>query len=311
MQVVGLEWKKADFKAAEQELTTVRDFIRWAASVFNASNLTFGHGSDNSWDEATRLVYHVLRLSPDPEQSVLEAKLLTKEKEAILHLMQARVTTRQPLAYLTHEAWFSGLPFYVDERVLVPRSPVAELIEEDFQPWIEPHRVHQVLDLCTGSGSLAITMALAFPEAEVDAVDISEDALAVAAINVERYDLKDSVHLIHSDLFSDLKKKKYDLIVSNPPYVAEADYKDLPAEYTFEPVLALKSGHDGMDVLRRLLNEAADYLAPGGILVVEVGYLQSAVEQALPQYPFTWIQLENGGEGVFLLTAEELQESGK
>lgn len=296
-----------DFQAAKNELVNVRDYIRWTTSVFNASTLTFGHGSDNSWDEATRLVYHVLKLEANADKCVLEARLLSGEKETLVSLVQTRLTTHKPLAYLTHEAWFSGLLFYVDERVLVPRSPIAELIESECQPWIEPHRVRRVLDLCTGSGSLAIITALAFPEAVVDAVDISEEALQVAAINVERYGLEDTVHLIHSDLFSNLDHKKYDLIVSNPPYVAEADYHHLPKEYSFEPALALKSGVDGMDVLRRLLTEAASHLAPGGILVVEVGYLQSAVEETLSQYPFTWIQLENGGEGVFLLTAEELQ----
>lgn len=309
MQHIGLEWKKADFESAKQELETTRDFLRWTVSVFNASNLTFGHGSDNSLEEALRLVFSVLKLVPDEEEMFLDAKLLSKEKAAIVDLVHTRVTTRQPLAYLTHEAWFSSLAFYVDERVLVPRSPIAELIEEEFQPWIDPDRVHRVLDLCTGSGSLAITIALAFPDAEVDAVDISTDALAVAKINVERYGLEGSVQLIHSDLFDGLKNKQYNLIVSNPPYVDEAYYNNLPKEYSFEPMLALKSGLDGMDVLRRLLAEAGAYLAPGGILVVEVGYLQEEVEKALPQYPFTWLQLENGGEGVFLLTAEELQDS--
>lgn len=291
---------------AYPELLTLRDYIRFATSRFNASGLYYGHGTDNAWDDASALCLHSLHLPHTINPTVLDANLIAEEKTKLLELIEQRATNRIPVPYLTNEAWFAGLTFYVDERVLIPRSPIAELIEHYFQPWIDENRVEHILDLCTGSGCIGIACAKAFPDAKVDASDISLDALAVAKINILRHDVEDQVHLFESDLFQNLPKKKYDIIVSNPPYVSVAEMQALPAEYKHEPSLGLTAGHDGLDLAKRILHDARSYLQPHGILIVEVGNSEIALAKQYPQLPFTWLEFERGGGGVFLLRAEQL-----
>lgn len=290
------------------ELRTIRDFLRYATSRFNQAGLYFGHGTDNAWDEAAALVLHTLHLPHDINPMVMDAHLVEEERVKLIELIRLRVDKRVPLAYLTNEAWFAGLTFYVDDRVLVPRSPIAELIDKQFQPWVRTEHIHNVLDLCTGSGCIAIAIAKAFPEVEVDASDISDDALAVAKINVLRHGAEDQVHLYKSDLFSGLPKKQYDLIVSNPPYVSQEEMTDLPQEYKHEPKLGLAAGQQGLDLATRILDEAVNYLSPNGVLIVEVGNSEYALADCYPETPFMWLEFEHGGGGVFLLTAEQLQE---
>lgn len=293
---------------ALQEMVTVRDFIRWAVTQFNSADLVYGHGTDNGWDEAVNLVLTSLHLPPDVDTNVLDARLINDEKKVIAERVKRRVEERIPVPYLVNEAWFAGLNFYVDERVLIPRSPIAELLEDEFRPWVEESNVNNVLDLCTGSGCIAISAAFAFPQAQVDAVDVNKDALEVAKINVKRFGLEENVKLIESDLFNALSAKRYDIIISNPPYVSKAEYEALPAEYNHEPKQALICGNDGLGIIRRILAESENHLTSNGILVVEAGFSQDRLEEEFPGIPFTWLQFERGGEGVFLLTAEELRE---
>jgi ribosomal protein L3 glutamine methyltransferase len=295
------------FEQAHQELSTLRDLLRFSVSRFNEAELFFGHGSDNAWDEAAYLLLHSLHLPIERLEPFLDAKLTRVECRAALRVIERRITERLPAAYLTNEAWLGEHRFYVDERVIVPRSFIAELLREQLEPWVEdPWSVGQVLDLCTGSGCLAILAALAFPEAGVDAVDISPDALAVAKRNVKDYGLKSRLHLIESNLFSGLKGRRYDVIISNPPYVNAESMATLPAEYRHEPELALASGKDGLDLVRIMLKEVAEHLNPGGLLVVEIGHNRDALEAAFPETPFTWLDTSAGDQHVFLLHREEL-----
>lgn len=293
---------------AVTELLTFRDMVRWGASEFNAAQLHFGHGIDNAWDEAVFLARHALHLSPDEDDvRIADTRLLMAEREKIASLFARRIKERKPAAYLTQQAWFAGLPFYVDERVIIPRSPIAELIQREFSPWLDEVEVSHILDLCTGSGCIAIACATYFPEAQVDAVDISKDALAVAKLNVEDHRLSDRVQLIESDVFANVPLKQYDLIVSNPPYVDAEDVSMLAPEYRHEPELALKAGVDGLDIAVRILEKAADYLSDKGILVMEVGNSAPALEARFPDLPFLWLTLEEGGEGVLVISRSQLK----
>lgn len=291
------------------EIITLRDIMRFAASAFNANGLYFGHGTDNAWDEAVTLVLHTLHLPASILPEVIDARLTQDEKSAIFNLIDQRVTKRIPLAYLTHEAWFADLPFYVDERVLVPRSPIAELITNHFRPWINIDNVTQILDLCTGSACIAIACAKNFPTVEVDAADISKEALAVAKINVIKHEVENQVHLYQSDLFKGLPAKKYDIIITNPPYVSLEEIRTLPAEYQHEPELGLTAGEHGLDFVVRILQEARTFLKPKGVLIVEVGNSEQSLIKLFPNIPFTWLQFEQGGDGIFAITAEELKKS--
>ena len=288
------------------QLTTIRDYIRWGASRFAAANVFLGHGTAAPLDEAAALVLHTLHQPYDLSDEYLNTHVTHEERQSLVNIIQRRIDERKPSAYLTHEALFAGLAFYVDERVLVPRSPIAELITERFDPWVEEEQVYSVLDLCTGSACIAIACAYAFPEAQIDAVDLSEDALAVAELNVDKHNLDEQVTLYQSDLFKTLPRKPYDIIVSNPPYVSIAEWEALPAEFHAEPAMGFTGGESGLDLVIRILAEAADYLAEQGILVVEVGNSAQTLQDAFPEVPFHWLEFERGGDGVFLLTAEQV-----
>lgn len=295
-----------EFETVRSELHTLADFVRWGASEFARAQLHFGHGTGNAVDEALNLVLHGVGLDHDIPDGLLGSRLTDAEKRSVYALLHERVVTRKPYAYITHQARFAGLDFYVDERVLVPRSPIAELIERGFEPWIEPGRVARVLDLCTGSGCIAVACAQAFPDAAVDATDISAEALEVARINVERHHLQAQVKLQRLDLFDGLAQARYDIIVSNPPYVDAEDMASLPDEHRHEPALGLNGGADGLSVVRRILAGAPNFLAPDGILVVEVGNSRWALEQEYPDAPFLWIEFERGQAEVFLLETSQV-----
>jgi len=295
------------FPEAAGTLKTLRDCLRFAISRFNEAGIFFGHGSDNAYDEAAYLILHTLHLPLDRLEPFLDSALTQPEIKEVLGVIGQRVEKRLPAAYLTHEAWLGGHRFYVDERVIVPRSFFAELLDEQMVPWVDdPDSIHTVLDLCTGSGCLAILAALAFPQATVDAVDISRDALEVARRNVDDYGLQDRVHLVESDLFAKLGGRKYDLIISNPPYVNAESVAALPPEYRHEPQLALGSGQDGLDATRAILRHAAAHLNPDGILAEEIGHNRDALEAAYPALPFTWLEVEAGADFVFLMHREDL-----
>jgi len=289
-----------------QVLTTIRDFVRWGSSEFLRNELSFGHGFINALDEARYLVLHALSLPFDLPDGYFDATLTIAERAQVIEILQQRVDSRQPAAYLTRESWFCGLRFYVDERVLVPRSPLAELIHNCFSPWIAPSEVRRVVDLGTGSGCIAIATALAFPESVVDAADICEDALAVADINIQRHGLEERVRTIKSDFFDALVDERYDLIISNPPYVDQADMASRASEFRHEPELGLAAGQDGLDCAHKILQDASRFLTDNGILVCEVGNSQAALEAAYPELPFVWLDFEQGGAGVFLLTRIDL-----
>jgi ribosomal protein L3 glutamine methyltransferase len=293
--------------SAKTELITVRDFIRYAVSRFNAAKLFFGHGSDNAWDEAVYLTLHTLHLPLDRLEPFLDARLLPEERVTLLDIITRRCQDRLPAAYLTHEAWLGEHRFYVDDRVIVPRSFIAELLDEQLTPWIDdPWAIESALDLCTGSGCLAILTALAFPNATVDAVDLSKDALTVAERNIADYHLVDRVRPVHSDAFTALAGRQYDLIISNPPYVDAEAVAALPPEYLHEPEMALGSGDDGLDFTRIILREARKHLSDDGILVVEIGHNRDALEAAYPTLPFVWLDTAAGDEYVFLLRSSDL-----
>jgi len=292
---------------AIEELRTMGDLVRWGASSFNEAGLTYGHGTDNAFDEAFMLVRHVLHLPHDLPSYMLGARLTKNERRQIVDLFMERISSRKPAPYLIQEAWFAGMPFFVDERVLVPRSPIAELIEEGFSPWANPDDVHAILDLCTGSGCIAIACAVAFPDAQVTATDNSLGALDVAAINIEKHGMQDRVELVNSDVFQNLPAaQQFDVIVSNPPYVDAADMAALTPEFLHEPGEALAAGVDGLDIVRQILQQAADFLSPQGILVVEVGNSDAALLEQFPDVPFVWPEFSRGGHGVFILTRQEL-----
>ncbi|MDN0077332.1 50S ribosomal protein L3 N(5)-glutamine methyltransferase [Crenobacter sp. SG2303] len=294
------------YAQAASTLTTVRDLLRFAVSRFNEAGLTYGHGSDNAYDEAVYLILATLKLPIDQLEPYLDARLLEVEIKDVLDVIERRAVERIPAAYLTHEAWQGEFSFYVDERVIVPRSFIYELLGEPLAPWIEHNElVHRALDLCTGSGCLAIQLAHHYPDAKVDAVDISLDALEVAGINVQGYGLEDRVNLIHTDLFEGLEDT-YDLIISNPPYVDAESVDELPEEYLHEPELALGSGLDGLDATRVILEKAADFLNPKGVLLVEIGHNREVLEAAFPTLPFVWLDTSGGDGFVFLLTREDL-----
>lgn len=298
---------KADLKAVLNQFTSLRDMLRWSLTQFYQANLYYGHGTDNAWDEALYLALSALHLPPNVNPAVLDARLLETERAAIIKLVQRRITERIPAAYLTQQAWFAGLSFYVDQRVIIPRSPLAELIEKGFEPWVQAETVGRILDLCTGSGCIAIACAANLPQANVDAVDVSSQALEVAQMNVNHHHMQNQVRLIHADLFTGIPGQIYDVIVSNPPYVGKAELLALPAEYQHEPQIALAGGNtDGLDVVIRILQQAEHHLSPEGVLIVEVGNSQQALIERFPEVAFVWLEFERGGDGVFLLTADQL-----
>jgi ribosomal protein L3 glutamine methyltransferase len=288
--------------------STVEQFIKAGAGLLEAAGLAFGHGTDNAMDDAAELVFFAAGLRHEEAPEVYARVLSEPQQAAIRQLLGRRIQERIPTAYLTHRMWFAGHEFHVDERVLVPRSPIAELIEAGFEPWIDTDSVRRLVDIGTGSGCIAIASALELPEAAVDAVDVSDAALAVTRINIERHGVADRVRAVLSDVYAGLGGSRYDVIVSNPPYVSSTEMKALPEEYLREPDLGLRAGDDGLDVVRRLLAGAGEHLNPGGILIVEVGDSEDALVTACPGVPFTWLEFERGGGGVFLLDEAQVAE---
>ena len=298
-----------NYSQAHKELFTIRDWLRFTVSRFEEAGIFFGHGTANAYDEAVWLVMSALHLPHDTLENFLDAVITETERKHLAHLIERRITERTPTAYLLREAWLRGYKFYVDERVIVPRSFIAELLDDGLSPWIEyPEMVESAADICTGSGCLGILLADAFPNADIDVVDISPDAIAVANINIANYGLQDRVHAIQSDMFTSLAGKTYDLIISNPPYVDASSMASLPAEYRNEPQGALGSGIGGLDHTDTLLREAPKHLNDGGLLVVEIGHNRDALLEAYPELPFTWLEVEAGNEFVFLLTKEQLED---
>jgi ribosomal protein L3 glutamine methyltransferase len=295
------------FPRLAEELFTIRDWLRFTVSQFEESGIFFGHGADNSYDEAVWLILSALHLPHDTLDNFLDAVITESERKHLVNLIEQRITKRTPTAYLLREAWLRGYKFYVDERVIVPRSFIAELLEDGFQPWVEyPELVTTAVDICTGSGCLGVLLADAFPDAQIDVVDISPDAIAVANINIANYGLQERITAIESDMFTALAGKQYDVIISNPPYVDAPSMAQLPAEYRNEPQIALGSGLAGLDHTHTILREAKHYLNDHGILVVEIGHNRDALLEAYPNLPFTWLQTSSGNQFVFLLTKEQL-----
>ena len=294
-------------KHITEALLTIRDWVRFSVSRLEEAEVFFGHGTDNAYDESVWLIMSALHLPLDTIDNFLDARVTKEESKHLAHLIERRVTDRTPTAYLLREAWLRGFKFYVDERVIVPRSFIAELLENGLQPWIEyQEMVESVADICTGSGCLGILLAHAFPNATVDVIDISHDAIAVANINIKNYGLEEQITAIHSDMFAALTNKTYDLIISNPPYVDAPSMAHLPKEYRNEPQIALGSGADGLDHTHTLLKDAGKYLNDGGLLIVEIGHNRDALIDAYPDIPFTWLEVESGNQFVFMLTKEQL-----
>ncbi|MFI4962968.1 MAG: 50S ribosomal protein L3 N(5)-glutamine methyltransferase [Legionellales bacterium] len=289
-----------------EELVSILDFLRFSLSLATKAELYYGHGTDNAWDDMRSLIIRSLCLPYDLESVLLNARLTLHEKKLLCQQLDKRINQRVPVPYLIKEAYFCDLLFYVDERVLIPRSPIAELIHSQFEPWVNPDEVHRILDLCTGSGCIAIACCYAFPEAQVDAVDISSEALAVAAINCDRLGVSEQLTLIESDGFSKVPSGRYDLIISNPPYVGKDEMATLPDEFRHEPVLALETGNNGLAIVEHILSKAYAYLSDKGVLVVEVGNSEEALCAAYPKLPFTWLEMSQGGQGVFVLTRQQL-----
>lgn len=296
------------YVTATQELNTVIDFLRFGLSRAAVQPLYYGHGTDNAWDDIWALVLGSLSLPFDIDPILLHGRLTQDEKALLCQRLEQRIETRIPVPYLTHEAYFCDLSFYVDDRVLIPRSPIAELIRQQFSPWINHLDVERVLDLCTGSGCIAIACCYVFPDAEVDAVDISRAALDVAEINRQKHGVQEALTLIESDCFDSVPVIQYDIIVSNPPYVGQDEMQTLPREYQHEPTLALETANNGLAIVERILEHAQDYLTERGILVVEVGNSEQALIEAYPDLPFTWLDFEHGGQGIFLLTYQQISE---
>ena len=287
------------------DLHSIKDYLRWAYSCFNRADVFYGHGQDNGWDEALQLVLSALHLPLDVPDDLFDGRLALSEKLAIIHLIKERLGRRVPVAYLTNSAWFCGLEFYVDERVLIPRSPIGELIQQGFGGLLK-NSPKRILDMCTGSGCIAIACAEQFPKAEVDAVDLSFEALDVAEFNIERHQLTHRVFPIQSDLFTQLPQDQYDLIVTNPPYVDQDDIEDMPEEFRHEPMLALEAGEDGLVLVKRILAQAGEYLTKNGVLICEVGNSMVHLIEQYPTVPFKWIEFKQGGDGVFALTKPQL-----
>lgn len=298
---------RAGGKTRRSPLVSVRALIEQGARRLRRARVFFGHGTDNAFDESAALVFHALGLSHHATPEVYTKRVGAQAQREARALITRRIETRVPAVYLMRQTWFAGFPFYVDQRVLIPRSPIAELIERQFSPWIDAKRVHRVLDLGTGSGCIAVACAKVFPGTKVDAADISEDAVEVARINVRRHRLGGRVRVLKSDHFSALRGRTYDIIVTNPPYVGERELRRLPAEYCHEPRIALAAGSTGLDSVRVILREAGRHLRPQGLLVVEVGNTETAVRRAFRRLPFVWLEFERGGGGVFLLTTEQLR----
>ncbi|HBI22442.1 MAG TPA: 50S ribosomal protein L3 N(5)-glutamine methyltransferase [Legionella sp.] len=293
---------------ATRDFKSILDFLRFGLTRAYAEPLHYGHGTDNAWDDIFVLVLGSLSLPHDVDPMFLNAQLTPDEKTILAGQLERRIVHRVPVPYLTHEAYFCEMSFYVDERVLIPRSPIAELIHQQFSPWTLEPDVSRILDLCTGGGCIAIACCHAFPMAQVDAVDISQEALAVAEINRQQHGVQEQLTLIESDCFDAVPAVKYDIIVSNPPYVGRNEMQTLPDEYRHEPTLALETGQNGLEIVERILRSAGQYLTPQGILVVEVGNSEDALVDAYPHVPFTWLEFEHGGHGVFLLTAEQVND---
>ncbi|QSP93741.1 50S ribosomal protein L3 N(5)-glutamine methyltransferase [Marinobacter salinisoli] len=289
------------------DLQTIRDFLRYACSRFAASELYYGHGTDNVWDESVQLVMRSVSLPLEDNALFLDARLTREERQRIVERIERRIKERVPVAYLLGEGWFMGMPFHVDERVLIPRSPIGELLENGLQPWLADKPVDRVLDLCTGSGCIGIGAASVFQDAEVVLSDISADALEVAGSNIDFHGVRDRVRVVQSDVFDSIEGR-YDVILSNPPYVDAGDLASMPDEYQHEPELGLAAGQDGLDIAHRIIAGALDHLTPGGLLIVEVGNSWVALDEAYPDLPLTWLDFENGGNGVFLLTEDALRQ---
>ncbi len=297
-------------KEALAHLTSLSDWLRWVFSCLNQADIYLGHGIDSCWDEALQLVLSALSLPLDPDELVYQATLLPHEREKIIDYLDRRVNKREPLAYIIKKAWFMGMPFYVDSRVLIPRSPFGEWIERAFSPWVDADKITSICDIGTGSGCIAIASAAVFDNASVDAIDISSDALAVAKHNVDEYGLADRVNLIESDGLSAVGDRVYDLIISNPPYVPNEEQASLPEEYCHEPESALFAGNNGMQVVESLLRGATKHLSDHGMLFVEVGQYGDNIIALFPELPFTWLSCSQGGEGIFMLTKKDLQKAG-